>query len=132
MMHEWVRDFCFYHKFQLNTDKCKYFISNQRPEDGRWLWSVDGSAKLHPLPSTTPFRYLGLWLTMDLNWDAQLRILNRMVMDWRRKAVVGQVDPAQLRASVIEFLLPKMELGLLLQLCQSKCVMHGQQRWYIQ
>lgn len=113
MMHEWVREFCFYHKFQLNPGKCKYFISNYVEQDNRWLWSVDGSSKLHPQSPRTPFRYLGIWLTMDLDWKEQIQVLNRMVMDWRRRAIIGQIDPAQLKSSVTELLLPRMELGLL-------------------
>lgn len=112
MMHEWVRDFCFYHNFQLNAEKCKFFISNWRPNDSRWLWSVDGKSKIHPQPPDTPFRYLGIWLSMTLYWGEQIRIMNRMVMDWKRRALVGQVDPAQLKRSVTELLIPKMELGL--------------------
>lgn len=113
MMHEWVREFCYYHKFQLNSGKCKYFISNYYEQDNRWLWSVDGSSKLHPQSPGTPFRYLGIWLTMNLDWKEQIQTLNRMVMDWRRRAIIGQIDPAQLKSSVTELLLPKMELGLL-------------------
>ena len=33
-------------------------------------------------------------------------------MDWRRKAFVAEVDPAQLKSSVVEYLLPRMEIGL--------------------
>jgi hypothetical protein len=34
-------------------------------------------------------------------------------MDWRWKALVGKMDPAQLRASYTEFLFPRLETGLL-------------------
>ena len=36
-----------------------------------------------------------------------------MVMDWRWKSLANKIDPAQLRASVVEYLLPKMDTGLL-------------------
>ena len=114
MMHEWVRDFCHAHGFQLNARKCKYIISDQEGEDDkRFLWSVDGREKITPKPSSEPFRYLGIWLSMDLKWDKQIQILNKMVMDWRWKSFVNKTDPAQLRASVVEYLYPRMEIGLL-------------------
>ena len=34
-------------------------------------------------------------------------------MDWRWKALVAKADPAQLKASITEWLLPRMEIGLL-------------------
>jgi len=64
MSHEWVRDFCHVHNFRLNSSKCKFIISNcSGSHDGRWLWSVDGSEKIRPLPSSETFRYLGVWLS---------------------------------------------------------------------
>jgi len=34
-------------------------------------------------------------------------------MDWRWKTLVAKVDPAQLRASYVEFLFPRLETGLM-------------------
>ena len=50
---------------------------------------------------------------MDLTWSMQIQVLNKIVMDWRWRATSSKVDPAQLKTSVTEYLLPKMELGLL-------------------
>jgi hypothetical protein len=112
-MHEWVREFCWAHYFKLNAIKCKYFISDyQGPNDPRWLLSVDGKENITPLPPSKQFRYLGLWISMDLSWSMQIQTLNKMVMDWRWRAVSAKVDPAQLKASITEYLLPKMDLGL--------------------
>ena len=112
--HEWVRDFCHAHNFKLNASKCKYIIANcSGSTDGRWLWSVDGKEKIRPLPSSEQFRYLGLWLSMDLNWSKQISVLNKQIMDWRWKSSSANADPAQLRASFTEFLLPRLEIGLL-------------------
>ena len=42
MMHEWMRDFCNVHGFQINTKKTKYILSDwQGHNDPRWLPSVD-------------------------------------------------------------------------------------------
>jgi hypothetical protein len=130
--HEWIRDFCHAHNFRLNANKCKYIISNcNGPDDGRWLWSVDGSEKIRPLPSSETFRYLGLWVSMDLNWTRQITVLNKQIMDWRWKSMAAQVDPAQLRSSYVEYLLPRLQIGLLYanvteQMCKAwmRSIMH--------
>ena len=61
MMHEWMRDFCHAHGFQINAKKSKYIISDCKgTQDPRWLPSVDGSDKIVPQPSSEQSRYLGL------------------------------------------------------------------------
>ncbi len=114
MMHEWVRDFCHAHSSTINAKKTKFIISNWKGEkDPRWLPSVDGKDQITPLPSSHQFRYLGLWISMDLNWSTQRSIMNKYVMDWRWKVTVAKADPAQTRASILEWLLPRMEIGFL-------------------
>src|SRR3954468_2475731 len=88
------------------------FISKKGANDPRWLLSVYGNEIITPLPPSKQFRYLGLWLSMDLTWSMQIKILNKVVMDWRWRAIFSNIDPAQLKASITEYLLPKMELGL--------------------
>ena len=113
MRHQWVLDFCYVHAFKINANKSKYFISDWKKNDPRWLPSIDGKQKIIPQPPSTPFRYLGLWLSMSLDWSKQIQVLNKMVMDWRWKAHVARVDAAQLKTSIIEYLLPRMDIGLL-------------------
>jgi len=113
MMHEWMRDFCNVHGFQINTKKTKYILSDwQGHNDPRWLPSVDGSEKIIPLSSLEQFRYLGLWLCMDLKWEKQIHVMNKHIMDWRWKACAAKVDPAQLKSSITDLLLPRLEIGL--------------------
>src|SRR6185503_17394254 len=81
--------------------------------DNRWLWSVDGRAKITPIGSSEFFRYLGVWLSMDLNWSKQIQILEKVIKDWRWKAFRAQIDVAQLRAAFTEYLWPKLESVLL-------------------
>jgi len=88
-------------------------ISDFQEGDSRFLWSVDGSEKIAPRPSSESFRYLGLWLSMDLDWTKQTQVTTKMIMDWRWKAFARELDPAQLRTSVVEYLFPRMETGLL-------------------
>src|SRR4051812_35644927 len=45
--------------------------------------------------------------------DKSVTIMNKCVMDWRWKAIVAKTDPAQLKTSVLDWLLPRLELGLL-------------------
>ena len=76
---------------------------------GARLPSVDGTEKIMPLPSSKQIRYLGLWLSMDLNWNSQIlgheqNNYGLAVASW---ATSAKVDP-----SVTEFLLPKLDLGL--------------------
>src|SRR3954465_8618252 len=41
-----------------------------------------------------------------------IQVLNKHVMDWRWKAFARKIDPSQLRASVVGYLFPRMEVGL--------------------
>jgi len=50
---------------------------------------------------------------MDLNWSKQREVLNKCVMDWRWKAITAMASPAQLKASISEWLIPRMETGFL-------------------
>src|SRR5262249_55607602 len=67
-MHEWVREFCRAHYFKINADKCRLIISDCRPNDPRWLYSVDGKACITPKGPDTIIRYLGVWISMNLDW----------------------------------------------------------------
>ena len=71
-----------------------------------------GWAKNNPQSPSTYFRYLGLWLSMSLDWSQQIQILNKFVMDWRWKAHAAKVDAAQLKTSVVDYLLPRMDIGM--------------------
>jgi hypothetical protein len=109
MMHEWVRDFFHAHNSRINAKKSKYIISDWKDEkDPRWLPSVDAKEKILPMSSSFHFRYLGLWLSMDLDWSKQIQVMNKHVMDWRWKSFSSKADPAQLKTSILDWLLPPM------------------------
>src|ERR1051325_2678510 len=65
------------------------------------------------MSSDYQFRYLGLWISMNLDWSKQRQVMTKTVMDWRWHALVAKVDPAQLKSTIIEWLLPRMEIGFL-------------------
>ena len=46
----------------------------------------------------------------------------QLIMDWRWRAAAARVDPAQLKTSVNDYLLPKMDLGLMFaNVCEKMC-----------
>ena len=52
-------------------------------------------------------------MSMDLDWTTQITIMNKMIMDWRWRSRVARADPAQLKASITEWLIPRLEIGLM-------------------
>ena len=65
--------------------------------------------KEYSTPSDTEFRYLGAYISLSLASKKQIQIINNTIMNWRWRAI----DPAMLASTVTEYLLPKIELGLL-------------------
>jgi exonuclease III len=112
-MHQWVMEFCKAHYFKINVDKCRYIISNCSGEsDNRWLPSADGKTALRPTGPDTVFRYLGIWLSMNLNWEKQIQVLNKSVMTWRSVVVRNRISSLKAATTVRDHLFPKLELGL--------------------
>eukprot|EP00456_Euglypha_rotunda_P027664 TRINITY_DN22073_c0_g1_i1.p1 TRINITY_DN22073_c0_g1~~TRINITY_DN22073_c0_g1_i1.p1 ORF type:complete len:273 (-),score=10.05 TRINITY_DN22073_c0_g1_i1:11-829(-) len=66
------------------------------------------SKRSYPSPLPPSFGILA----MSLNWTKQLEVLNKFISDWRWKAAVAKVDAAQLKTSVVDYLLPRMDIGL--------------------
>src|SRR5271154_4537286 len=69
--------------------------------------------KEYPLPPDTEFRYLGTYISLSLSSKKQMQIINNTIMNWRWRAMAQKIDPAMLASTVTEYLLPKIELGLL-------------------
>ena len=111
-MHQWTLEFCRVHGFRISS-KTKYFISSYEGKyDPRWLPGEDGQ-RILPLPPDTEFRYLGTYLSLNLSSKKQIQIINNTIMNWRWKATAQKIDPAMLATTITEYLLPKIELGLL-------------------
>ena len=112
-MHQWVREFCLAHHWNINVDKCEFIISDCIGEnDTRWLYSVDGRTPLRPKSPDTTFRYLGVWISMDLQWEKQEKQLHKCIMSWRSAIVRNKVNSVKTLTTVRDFLFPKMELGM--------------------
>ena len=50
---------------------------------------------------------------MDLDWSKQIYMINKLIMDWKWKSLAAKADSAQLRGSYVEYLFPRLEIGLL-------------------
>ena len=112
-MHQWVREFCIAHHWSINVDKCEFIISDWAGDaDTRWLYSVDGQTPLRPKGPNTFFRYLGVWLSMNLQWEKQREILQKRIILWRSTIVRNKVNSVKALTTVRDFLFPKLELGL--------------------
>src|ERR1700710_3005783 len=112
-MNQWTREFCRAHGFRI-SQKTKYFISDCKgPGDPRWLATVDGEANFYPKPPDTEFRYLGVFMSLNLTSATHIDYMTKTINTWKWKARTEKIDPAQLTTTVTELLLPKLELGLL-------------------
>ena len=112
-MHQWVREFCLAHRWNMNVEKCEFIISDCTGEnDPRWLFSVDGHTLLRPKGPDTVFRYLGVWISMNLQWEKQRKVLNERIMSWRSIIIRNKVNSVKALTTVRDFLFPKLELGL--------------------
>jgi hypothetical protein len=107
------------------AQKPKYFISSYEGKaDPRWLPGQDGQ-KILPQAPDTEFRYLGAYISLCLISKKQIQMINNTIMNWRWRALAQKIDPAMLANTVTEYLLPKIELGLLFaygisdQMCRS-------------
>src|SRR3984885_6972963 len=52
----------------------------------------------------------------------QIQMINNTIMNWRWRAPAQKIDPAMLASTVTEYLLSKIELGLLFAYGISECV----------
>ena len=66
--------------------------------------------------STTQLHAIPISGFVDVNGSgltSQLQRMNKQIMDWRWRAFVARSDPAQLKTSILEWLIPRLEIGLL-------------------
>ena len=112
MMHQWTLEFCRAHGFRISP-KTKYFISSYKGEsDPRWL-PTENEQRIIPLSPDTEFRYLGAYISLSLSSKKQIQMINNTIMNWRWRALSQKIDSAMLASTVTEYLLPKLEIGLL-------------------
>jgi exonuclease III len=110
-MHEWVRSFHGAHCLRLNVAKTKLRCSH--PHLAPTLRAVDGRSTVTPLPATAHFTYLGVKISLNLNWRPQQTSMARSVgMVCSRIRRYG-FDLEMSASAILQFLLPRLRVGLL-------------------
>jgi ribonuclease HI len=112
-MHLWVLEFLETHGGDLNSSKTTYVISNVKSEtDNRWLPNLDGTEAIYPKPSSTIFRYLGMYLSMDMSWSKQINLMSYSITEWGMAIIKSGISSLKAVDTFKIFLLPKLDLGL--------------------
>jgi len=107
VLREWVCSFFGAHAFKINTKKTK-FVTSCPPGLVACLVGVDGVSHIRALPSSTSFRYLGVMVSMDLDWTAELERLEKVF--W---FVLGRIKSLRVPIAPATFLFPSLRRGLL-------------------
>ena len=85
-----------------------HHLGLHRGERSRWLFSVDGHTLLRPKGPDTVFRYLGVWISMNLQWEKQRKMLNERIMSWRSIIIRNKVNSVKALTTVRDFLFPNL------------------------
>lgn len=110
-MHSWTRSFFGAHCFQLNPKKT-VFTSSTRPPSSFRLLSVSGKSWATWTDSTASFRYLGVMISIDLDWSAELRRLSKAVASLRSSIICHGMTCASGIDAINAFLVPQIEVGI--------------------
>jgi len=109
--HEWIR--IFLHGGALNSKKTIYIINNAFGlDDKRWLHNTEGDAPIYPTNDTTTFRYLGLNLNMNLNWDDEIKRINQSVQVFCSKLLNSRVSTLKGIELLKTIFLSKIDISL--------------------
>jgi len=110
--HEWIREFIWTHGGILNKDKTFYTILNVNKSDNYWLYNSDGTDIIQPRNVEENFKYLGLYINMDLTWTKQIQIMENNILKWSndiKRSGISMMKALEIYKSI---LLPKLDLGL--------------------
>ena len=111
-MHQWTRSFFGAHAFRINSKKTKFFSSQPLSKSDCTLPSVDGRTSSPPLPSSTLFRYLGVIISMDLDWSGEMKALGQKFWVVRASILSNSLGVAPAVDAINCYLMPRMEMGL--------------------
>jgi ribonuclease HI len=111
-MHCWVREFYGANFFSFNPDKTKLLCSH--PSTAPPIPTVDGLRMVTARPTGETFRYLGLFLNLDLDWSVQIGRMERSVWSVCSKIRMNKFDLVMSTDAVRQFLLPRIRIGLAL------------------
>lgn len=109
--HEWVLAFFESHGGEINSGKTIFVISDAIPNDSRWLRCPRG-VPIRPQPSRTVFRYLGLFLNIELEWEKQIFIMKTVVTEFIGIMQRSGISAVKIFEAFKTILLPKLDLGL--------------------
>jgi len=112
LTHQWVREFLFTHGGSINKDKTVYLISNVIKNDPRWLHTCNGNDPINPSPIDTNFRYLGLNLNLNLEWNNQINKMNVTINQWCIKVINSKISFLKGIELYKMILLPRLDYGL--------------------
>lgn len=109
--HEWVLAFFEAHSGEINSNKTVYVISDAIPNDNRWL-RCPGSDPIRPKPPNTTFKYLGLFLNIELGWEKQISVMKACLAEWLGIVQKSGISAVKVFETFKVILLPKLDLGL--------------------
>jgi len=110
--HEWVLSFFSAHNQDLNAKKTMFIISDATENDPRWLYSVDRQSAIRPLPSSTIFRFLGIYTNINLDWKKQIAKMASAITLWGNKVLSTGISSLKVLETFKMTLLPRLDLGL--------------------
>jgi len=108
---EFVKQFIWSHGGDLNADKIIYIISNAIVDDTRHLVSNDGKCVIYPKQNDS-FRYLGLWLNINLDWTTQINKIKQHVIIWCNKIVSSKLPMVKAIEVYKMMFLPMIDIAL--------------------
>lgn len=111
LSHEWVLAFFYAHGGEINSNKTTFIISDAVADDARWLRTLSGES-ISPKPPTTFFRYLGIFLNVDLNWTQQIFAMKAYVTEWLGITQRSGISAVKVFETFRTILLPRLDLGL--------------------
>ena len=112
-LHEWVRSFFNAHRWKINVKKTVYTTtaSLERLDANLRLLSVDGASMIAPHPPYHTFRYLGLYINLNLDWQAQIGRMKASVHGVISSIVCHKLSLPMVVTCVNQYLCPVLEIA---------------------
>jgi hypothetical protein len=105
-------EFMYWHAMEINLSKTVYVTNAANPKNIAvpcWDLGVEGGGDemriLEPRPPDTPFKYLGVWLSVDLDWTVLSKLMyNKMmgIINHLRGRAIGSAELSMLLSTVVK------------------------------
>ena len=109
-MHAWVREFFGAHCLTLNCDKTVLVCSDG--SEPVTIPSVDGTGRVASSGEERVFRYLGIWVSLRLDWTVQIGRMDRLVRSVCSSIRRNKLDLTMSITAARQYLLPCIRAGL--------------------